>query len=110
MTYLDEMKQQAMSKTSKKSKERKKRNFDTLLTCAFSKPHPSQWVVNRSLRPLSSPEKRVLAAVEDGLRRTNPTLIQTARTRIVGILNHAKPPQTNLLLDETRAISDLKNG
>ena len=52
------------------------------------------------------PVAGIVAAVEDGLRRTSFPQAQLARTKIVGYLARARPPPTNL--SEYKAIKQLK--
>lgn len=112
-------------------KKRQKRKFDTLLERADEgvrcRQTDQRWVVNLSSRLLSRAEEDVLArglnfapapkkvpvaeivaTVEDGLRRTGLPQAQLARAKIVGCLNRAKPPPTNLCPAEHKAIKKLK--
>ena len=118
-------------KTTDECKERQKRKFDHMMRRTAEGTRPRQpddrWIVNLSSRTLSAAEREVLArglnfapaprripvteivtAVEDGLRRANHFEAQLARTRIVGCLNRARPPPTNLSPAEHKAIKLLK--
>ncbi len=93
-----------------------------------SKPNVERWVVNESSRALTLPQKNVLAkglnfapspkvipipeivaAVEDGLRKADKGKASLARVGIIGILNKARPPPSNLKPDELKAIKELRN-
>ena len=127
VSALEVARAEVHEKTSYECKERQKRKFDCMMRHTAEGTRPRQpddrWVVNLSSRTLSAAERRVLArglnfapaprripvteivtAVEDGLRRANHSEAQLARTRIVGCLNRARPPPTNLSPVEHKAI------
>ena len=112
-------------------KYRQKRKFDTLLERSTDASRPrrlaDRWVSNLSSRTLSATEKDVLArglnfapapqkipvpvivaAVEGGLSRADPSQAQLARTRIVGCLARARPPPANLSQAECKALKCLR--
>ena len=64
--------------------------------------------LNFAPAPKRIPVTEIVTAVEDGLRRANHSEAQLARTRIVGCLNRARPPPTNLSPTEHKAIKLLK--
>ena len=117
--------------TTEKCKSRQKGKFDTLweqsATAMRSQHLTDKWVINLSSRALSEVEKGVLAkglkfapapkripvpeivaAVEEGLKRSGSTQTQQARTRIAGLLVKSRPPPSNLHPAEQKALKELK--
>ena len=87
-----------------------------------------RWASNLSSRTLSTTEKDVLArglnfapaprkipvpeivaAVESGLSRADPSQAHLARTKIVGCLARARPPPANLSQAEHKALKCLRD-
>ena len=115
-----------------KSKATQIRKFNSLLERnrkSSSKPVPRNWVVNLSSKSLTQPQQSVLAkglnfavapkkiptpkivaSVEDALRRTNlpKDTVDKARSQVIGALNKAKKTTTNLYPEETKALSQLQ--
>jgi len=130
---LQQLKDRSSSQLTEKIKTRLKRKFNWFLQrrTGTSPTHHAidKWVTNLSSRQLSPAETSVLskglnfaptprtvpvpqivAAVEDGLRRLRTDLgkIEDARNSIVGILQRARPPPSNLTPDECKALSTLR--
>ena len=64
--------------------------------------------LNFAPAPKRIPVTEIITAVENGLRNTNQTEVQLGRTRIVGCLNKARPPPTNLNPAEHKPIKLLR--
>ena len=86
-----------------------------------------KWVRNLSSKPLSLAQSAVLekgfnfaivprkipildivSGVEEGLRQINDAaLVTTARSKVAGVLKHARVPQRNMTKDEEKALKEL---
>ena len=129
---LQQLNEESVRQHTKKIKTRQQRKFDRFLQQKMRCPSHSftdKWVTNLSSRQLSVgentvlakglnfaptprtiPIRRIVAAVEDGLRklRTDQGKLEDARNSIIGILQKARPPPSNLSPEECRALSSLR--
>ena len=64
--------------------------------------------LNFAPAPQKIPMPKIVAAVEGGLSRADPSQAQLARTRIVGCLARARPPPANPSQAEHKALKCLR--
>ena len=118
---------------SLKSKSTQIRKFDTLLAHSQGRckqSPPSQWVRNLSSKPLTQPQQsvlakglnfavtpkyipvpRIVASVEDALKRAHlpEDASDRAHSQVIGALSKARTTTPNLLPSESKAIRELRN-
>ena len=92
----------------------------------MNKVYEDKWVANHSSRVLSEKEKEVLSkglnfappmripvpeiiiAVEEGLSKINSSDAKLSRNSIIGVLNKAIVPRSNITPEEIKAMKDLQ--
>ena len=129
VTALESLVENAVKRERSKTKERQKKKFNSLLT----RPQPQEmhvrkWVVNLSSKTLSEqhisvlskglnyaiapnkiPTPDIISTVESALRKVEPTrLAESARLRIVGLLQRPRIPEPNITSEERKAMLHLK--
>ena len=123
---MEEHKEQVKAKMPSSCKEQQKRKFDALLARRDSEQQPDDHhVVNLSLKDLQLqalsrglnfvlspqflPKAHIVASVEAAITRAGANKEQATKARIgvVGALSRAKPPPSNTLLSESRAVRQL---
>ena len=64
--------------------------------------------LNFALAPRKIPIPRIIAAVENGLRCVDESLLDNFRQKVIGLLKSAKLPPQNLTPEESKALRMLK--
>ena len=130
-TALESLVTNAVKRERSNTKQRQKKKFDSLLNRSrpiSQKAHVQKWVINLSSKTLTDhqisvlskglnyavtptkiPTPDIVSTIESALRKVTPShLAESARVRIIGLLQRPKLPASNITPDERKAILHLK--